>query len=91
MQAFLDHGEDFVVRDTLAELVDGMNAHRPRGPGSTPTWWSSRSLARDREVGNSYSKDFQLMAIAQRPPRASATGSRASPSRTGCSTPAPAR
>jgi predicted oxidoreductase len=26
VQAFLDHGEDFIVRDNLEDLVDAMNA-----------------------------------------------------------------
>ena len=47
-------------------------------------------LARDRELDNAFSKDLQLMAI-RNARRSAATGSRGSPSRTGCSTRRPAR
>jgi uncharacterized protein len=62
VQAFLDHGEDFVVRPTLRELVDGMNAIAP-GPQLDFAQVEREVVARDREVANSYSKDMQLMAI----------------------------
>lgn len=63
VQAFLDKGEDFVVRRTLAELVDGMNAIAP-GPKLDLAQVEREILARDREVDNPYSKDFQLMSVA---------------------------
>lgn len=63
VQAFLDRGEDFVVRRTLRELVDGMNAIAP-GPELDHAQVEREITARDREVGNAYSKDFQLMSIA---------------------------
>jgi predicted oxidoreductase len=62
VQAFLDHGEDFVVRSTLGELVEGMNAIAP-GPQLEFAQVEREVVARDREVVNSYSKDLQLMAI----------------------------
>ncbi len=62
VQAFLDHGEDFVVRPNLRELVEGMNAINP-GPALDYTQVEREVVARDRELANSYSKDFQLMAI----------------------------
>jgi predicted oxidoreductase len=62
VQAFLDHGEDFVVRPTLRELVDGMNAINP-GPPLDFERLEREVVARDREVANSFSKDLQLMAI----------------------------
>lgn len=62
VQAFMDKGEDFVVRDTLEDLVVGMNEltgehrigiHHLR----------SQVEARDREIENSFSKDAQVTAI----------------------------
>lgn len=62
VQAFLDHGEDFVVRDDLDGLVDGMNAL------TGEALIDGRRLraqieARDREIDNPFSKDAQVTAI----------------------------
>jgi hypothetical protein len=62
VEAFKRHGVDFVVRDTLPELVDGMNAIA-RGPQLSHDAVQRVIAARDLEVGNRYSKDMQLMAI----------------------------
>lgn len=62
VQAFLDHGEDFVVRNNLKDLVAGMNELTPDAPLSYEQV-EREVVARDREVGNSYSKDLQLMAV----------------------------
>ncbi|MFI5662678.1 FAD-binding dehydrogenase [Streptomyces sp. NPDC051684] len=62
IQAFLDKGEDFVVRRNLKDLVAGMNELTP----STPVTYEQverEIVARDREVANGYSKDLQMMAI----------------------------
>ena len=62
VQAFLDKGADFVVRSSLADLVDGMND----AAGSSLLSYEAVSrevLGHDREVANSYSKDLQLMAV----------------------------
>ena len=62
VQAFMDKGEDFVVRDNLEDLVAGMNelsgeyrlgVHHLR----------AQIEARDREMENSFSKDAQVTAI----------------------------
>lgn len=62
VEAFKKYGEDFVVRDNLRALVDGMNAI-----GSGPTLEYDQIerevVARDRELDNTYSKDLQLMAV----------------------------
>jgi predicted oxidoreductase len=62
VQAFMDKGEDFVVRDTLEDLVLAMNAltgeHRI-GIHHLRT----QIEARDREIENSFSKDAQVTAI----------------------------
>jgi uncharacterized protein len=60
--AFLEKGEDFVIRDNLADLVAGMNAL------SSDDLLDHDRLcaeieARDREVQHSYSKDAQVAAI----------------------------
>ncbi|WP_436791370.1 FAD-binding dehydrogenase [Yinghuangia sp. YIM S10712] len=62
VQAFLDHGEDFVVRPTLRELVDGMNAIAP-GPVVDFATVEREVLAHDQAVGNAYGKDLQLMSV----------------------------
>jgi hypothetical protein len=64
VQAFLEHGEDFVVAGTLRELVDGMNRLSRDGAVVSYDEVEREVVARDRESGNAYSKDLQLMAIA---------------------------
>lgn len=63
VEAFKEHGEDFVVADTLPELVAGMNK-LARGPHLDLADIERQIVARDREVDNPFSKDAQLMAIA---------------------------
>jgi predicted oxidoreductase len=62
IQAFLDHGEDFVVADSLRALVERMNALTDE-PLLDYEQIERQVLARDREVANPYGKDLQLMAI----------------------------
>ncbi|MFC9788330.1 FAD-binding dehydrogenase [Rhodococcus sp. NPDC127528] len=62
VEAFKQHGEDFVVRDNLRDLVDGMNAINP-GPPLDYEQVEREVVARDREMDNAYSKDMQVMAI----------------------------
>lgn len=62
VQAFMDKGEDFIVRDTLEDLVKGMNGLT----GSArldPAHIRAQIEARDREVANAFSKDAQVTAI----------------------------
>jgi predicted oxidoreductase len=63
VDAFKRHGVDFVVADDLATLVDGMNKIA-RGPALDVAALERQIVARDLEVGNRYSKDLQLMAVA---------------------------
>jgi len=63
VEKFKEHGEDFVVAPTLAELVDGMN-RIARGPKLDLADIERQIVARDRETDNAFSKDAQLMAIA---------------------------
>jgi len=62
VRAFLDNGADFVVRSSLRELVDGMNALVPDVPLRFADV-EREVLAHDREVANGYSKDLQLMSV----------------------------
>lgn len=62
VQAFMDKGEDFVVRNTLPELVKGMNALT--GENLIDLANLERQIAaRDRETDNSFGKDMQMNAI----------------------------
>lgn len=62
VQSFMDKGADFVVRDTLDELVAAMN-----GLTDAPLLDVERVRAeveaRDREIDNPFSKDVQVTAI----------------------------
>ncbi len=62
IQAFLDNGDDFVVADSLRELVAGMNALTPE-PLLEYERLERQIVARDREAANPYGKDLQMMAI----------------------------
>lgn len=62
VQAFLDHGEDFVVADSLHELVDGMN--KLAGSDLVKLDDLKRQLAaRDREMDQAFTKDLQITAL----------------------------
>jgi predicted oxidoreductase len=69
VEAFRQHGEDFVVADTPAELVAGMNALTSRsidpdpGPLIELADLHRQITARDREIDNPYAKDLQVTAI----------------------------
>jgi len=62
VEAFKQHGRDFVVRDTLEELVKGMNALA--GNELIDIAHIRREIeARDLQFDNPYAKDGQVMAI----------------------------
>jgi predicted oxidoreductase len=62
VEAFKRHGEDFVVADTLADLVDGMNTLT--GDGLIELDALQRLVeARDREMDNPFTKDLQIAAL----------------------------
>jgi predicted oxidoreductase len=64
VEAFKAHGEDFVVADSLGQLVDGMNAIADDdAPRLTEPAVRDIIEARDREIDNAYSKDAQVTAI----------------------------
>lgn len=62
VEAFKQHGVDFVVADSLVDLVDGMNKIA-RGPQLDAAELERQIVARDREVTNPYTKDAQIAAI----------------------------
>jgi predicted oxidoreductase len=62
VQAFVDHGEDFVVADTLRELVEKMNRVTAT-PLLDYATVEGEVLARDREIANRYTKDLQITAL----------------------------
>ncbi|WP_207921445.1 FAD-binding dehydrogenase [Micromonospora sp. KC721] len=63
--AFLRHGADFVVADTLPELVDGMNklAAEAGGPQLDGVELRRLAEARDRAIAHPFGKDAQLHAV----------------------------
>lgn len=62
IQAFLDHGEDFVLAQTLPELVAGMN--KITGEHLIKLEDIERQIrARDREIDNKFNKDLQITAM----------------------------
>jgi predicted oxidoreductase len=62
VEAFKEHGADFVVRDNLADLVAGMNklTDTPLLDFATV---EREVVARDRQLNNAYGKDSQIGAI----------------------------
>jgi uncharacterized protein len=62
VQAFMDHGADFVVRDTLDDLVAAMNGLTGE-PLIETEQVRAEVEARDREIDNPFSKDAQVTAI----------------------------
>jgi predicted oxidoreductase len=62
VQAFMDHGQDFVVERGLPELVRRMNELTGDDLISLPDL-EAQIVARDRQVDNRYAKDGQVTAI----------------------------
>ena len=62
VEAFKAKGADFVVRDTLQELVTGMNALTPEAPLNTARI-REQIAARDAQIANPFAKDAQITAI----------------------------
>lgn len=65
VQNFQKHGQDFIVRDTLEELVEGMNelAKEQNGPSLTVEEVKAVIESRDSQFDNVYTKDAQAMLI----------------------------
>jgi len=62
VEAFKQHGQDFVVADSFRELVDGMNKLTDQ-PLLDHDELLRQVEARDREVEHPFTKDLQLTAI----------------------------
>ena len=62
VQAFMDRGADFVVRDNLDDLISGMQA-LPGGDALDPDRVRFELEARDREVDNDFTKDAQIAML----------------------------
>ncbi len=62
VQAFLDAGADFVVRDTIGELIEGMRA-LPGGEALDAERVRLEVEARDREIDNDFTKDAQISML----------------------------
>ncbi len=62
VQAFLDHGADFVVRRTLDELIAGMQ-ELPGGDALDAALVRREVEARDREMDNDFTKDAQIAML----------------------------
>ncbi|WP_375000262.1 FAD-binding dehydrogenase [Aeromicrobium sp. CTD01-1L150] len=62
VEAFKEHGVDFVAADTLPELVEQMNAIA-RGPQLDADDLERQIAARDRELANPFTKDVQVMVM----------------------------
>jgi predicted oxidoreductase len=64
VEAFKRHGEDFVVADTIEELVAGMNRLTPDAPLDLEHV-RRQVVERDRELANDFTKDLQIAAMRQ--------------------------
>ena len=63
VEAFKEHGEDFVVADDLTDLVAGMNRVGDEGVSIDEAALRGLLEARDRELDNSFTKDAQITAL----------------------------
>lgn len=63
VEAFKEHGEDFIVADTLEELVDGMNKIARGDKVLDAAKIRTVIEDRDRQIDNRFTKDAQVMAI----------------------------
>ncbi|HLT83215.1 MAG TPA: FAD-binding dehydrogenase, partial [Phototrophicaceae bacterium] len=62
--AFMERGPDFVVADSLEELVAGMNRLAPEAPLDLDVV-AAEVRARDRALDNEFTKDAQVTALRQ--------------------------
>ncbi|MEO6606643.1 MAG: FAD-binding protein, partial [Aeromicrobium sp.] len=64
VEAFKEKGEDFVVADTIEDLVAGMNKLTPDSPVDLEDV-RRQVIERDRELDNAFTKDLQIAAMRQ--------------------------
>ena len=62
VEAFKEHGEDFIVKNNMKDLVDGMNSLCGNKLINYQLL-EEEIKARDREIENAFSKDMQITAI----------------------------
>lgn len=62
VEAFKEHGEDFLVKNNLEDLVIGMNKISG-GPSISIEKIRNEITARDNQLHNNFCKDMQIMAI----------------------------
>ncbi len=62
VQAFKEYGEDFIIANSLKELVEGMN-QLAGNENLDFLHIKEQILARDREIENTFTKDAQVTAI----------------------------
>src|SRR5690625_2632449 len=62
VQAFMDYGEDFIIADTIEELVEGMNDLSGEHLLNVDHI-KHQIMARDREIDNKFTKDLQVTAL----------------------------
>ncbi|HEY4844124.1 MAG TPA: FAD-binding dehydrogenase [Candidatus Dormibacteraeota bacterium] len=62
VEAFKEHGTDFIVANNLGDLVRGMNALTDE-PRLDPDTLEREIITRDREVNNGVTQDAQILAI----------------------------
>jgi predicted oxidoreductase len=63
VQAFLDHGADFVQASSLHDLVAAMNKLTGDAPHLDQAAIADEIAARDADATHPFGKDFQLMAV----------------------------
>ncbi len=64
VEAFKENGADFVVAETLGQLVEGMNRITPDQPLDA-AHLRGQIEARDAQIENPFAKDAQITAIRQ--------------------------
>lgn len=62
VEAFKTHGEDFIVAETLGELIEGMN-QLTGSDRLDPLRIHAEIAARDAQIDNPFTKDAQMMAV----------------------------
>jgi predicted oxidoreductase len=63
VQAFLDHGPDFLQAGSLSDLVAAMNKLTGDEPHLDQAAIADQIAARDADASHPFGKDFQLMAV----------------------------
>ena len=66
VQEFIKYGKDWIIRDSLEELVEGMNhlaGDEPRGPTVDLEHVKRQITLRDSQTENAFCKDDQIMLI----------------------------